>query len=248
MLKYNQCEQKPKKGMTYILGAKCDDGVVLVADRRVTVDEGSNYEYVEKITSDLNNIIIAYSGSRRVVRSIRNDLLSYKLKYQREEDEEPPIHRILQQLEEICHKKNSNFKFYETFDLLVAISGQGLSGSSQLMYFYPDGLYEDVNKFKAIGKGSPHGTVFLNKYSETKNAVTMEDAAELGYFVIRYIEEFKLDLGVGLDSKPPYDKPQIWFVPDSAKGKEMTPELFEKFESSTKERLNKINSTISELW
>ena len=35
--------------MTYILGSHCKDGVVLVADKKFTVDGGSSYEYGDKL-------------------------------------------------------------------------------------------------------------------------------------------------------------------------------------------------------
>lgn len=40
--------------------------------------------------------------------------------------------------------------------------------------------------------------------------MTMAKVAEIGYFVIKYIEELKLDRTVGLDTRGP----QIWFIPD----------------------------------
>ena len=40
--------------------------------------------------------------------------------------------------------------------------------------------------------------------------MTMAKVAEIGYFVIKYIEELKLDHTVGLDTRGP----QIWFIPD----------------------------------
>ena len=38
----------------------------------------------------------------------------------------------------------------------------------------------------------------------------MAKVAEIGYFVIKYIEELKSDHIVGLDTRGP----QIWFIPD----------------------------------
>jgi hypothetical protein len=38
----------------------------------------------------------------------------------------------------------------------------------------------------------------------------MERAAELGYFAIRYIEDFQLNMTVGVND----GIPQIWFIPD----------------------------------
>jgi len=41
----------------------------------------------------------------------------------------------------------------------------------------------------------------------------METVAGKGYFVIRYIEAFQLDLGIGTGGDKPY--PEIRFLPDN---------------------------------
>jgi hypothetical protein len=44
----------------------------------------------------------------------------------------------------------------------------------------------------------------------------MEQAAELGYFAIKYIENFELNMTVGVND----GSPQIWFVPDDERNNE----------------------------
>lgn len=44
----------------------------------------------------------------------------------------------------------------------------------------------------------------------------METVAGKGYFVIRYIEAFQLDLGIGTGGDKPY--PEIRFLPDNGHG------------------------------
>ena len=49
-----------------------------------------------------------------------------------------------------------------------------------------------------LGTGSSHGLVFLKKiWHEHMN---MEEVGELGYFIIKYIQRFELDLTVGVDN------------------------------------------------
>jgi len=38
--------------MTYVLGAKCTDGVVLVSDTKITTHYGNDYSYDDKITGE----------------------------------------------------------------------------------------------------------------------------------------------------------------------------------------------------
>ena len=43
--------------MTYILGSCCSDGVVIVADRKFTVDYGSSYIYDDKVFQIVDGIV-----------------------------------------------------------------------------------------------------------------------------------------------------------------------------------------------
>ena len=42
----------------------------------------------------------------------------------------------------------------------------------------------------------------------------MEGFARLAYFIIKYLDKFQIDAGIGFDNVEPYDKPQMWFIPD----------------------------------
>ncbi|HXG07212.1 MAG TPA: hypothetical protein VNI77_07805 [Nitrososphaera sp.] len=42
--------------------------------------------------------------------------------------------------------------------------------------------------------------------------MSMEEVAELGYCIIRCIEEFELDTTVGVGNT----HPQIWYIPDNS--------------------------------
>ena len=47
--------------LTAVIGAKCSDGIVLIADRKLTKKNGSVI-YKEKIFGDLKNVLIGYTG------------------------------------------------------------------------------------------------------------------------------------------------------------------------------------------
>jgi hypothetical protein len=51
--------------------------------------------------------------------------------------------------------------------------------------------------------------IYLKKHFENKS---MDKIAELGYFIVRYIERFGLDCGVGTGKSKP--NPQIRFIPN----------------------------------
>ena len=60
--------------MTYILGSRCKDGLVLVADTKITVDDGARYEYDDKLIGemeDLLSVIIGFSGNKEPFTEFR---------------------------------------------------------------------------------------------------------------------------------------------------------------------------------
>ena len=56
--------------MTYIVGARCSDGVVLIGDTKVTIDSGADYAYSKKITIPLGNVVM---GSAGILGTIQRD-------------------------------------------------------------------------------------------------------------------------------------------------------------------------------
>ncbi len=50
--------------------------------------------------------------------------------------------------------------------------------------------------------------------------MTMLEVAELGYFIIRYIQDFELDNTVGIGNK----QPQVWLIPNKPLPERATPE------------------------
>ncbi len=92
--------------------------------------------------------------------------------------------------------------------------------------------------YKTIGTGEPYSYVFLRRF-HNPTTIRMEGFAELAYFIIKYLDKFEIDPGVGLDAIPPHGKPQLWFVPNSGElfeGKDR-PELMDKFESGSNQML-----------
>jgi 20S proteasome alpha/beta subunit len=45
----NNIQINKPAGMTYILGSRCKDGVVLISDRKVTLDFGDDFDYGDKL-------------------------------------------------------------------------------------------------------------------------------------------------------------------------------------------------------
>lgn len=48
--------------MTFILGSRCTDGVVLVADRKVTIAEGEDYDECDKLVGEIGHFVYGSSS------------------------------------------------------------------------------------------------------------------------------------------------------------------------------------------
>jgi 20S proteasome alpha/beta subunit len=172
--------------MTYILGSRCSDGVVLVADKKIIIleDGGAENKFSDKLFTDIEKLIIGYSGSRRVFESFRNRIVEYMTGFRNTYKEYPSITNIYSQIEEISHRLSETYR-QDSFDLLVGVSSErSPDNRAQLRYFYYDGTMEPVFDYKVIGTGAPYGAIFLKQ--NWAPDLTMEQVAELGYFVIKY--------------------------------------------------------------
>lgn len=63
--------------MTYVLGAKCTDGVVLVSDTKITTHYGNDDSYDDKITGEIPSVLTALSGSRELFEEFRMRLREF---------------------------------------------------------------------------------------------------------------------------------------------------------------------------
>ena len=85
-----------------------------------------------------------------------------------------------------------------------------------------------------IGSGDRYASCFLAPFRKCN--FKMEDFAELGFFVIKYIDRFRLDNKVGLLG----ELPLVWFIPHTSNGnigKVIDKNLLEKWDKRTDEML-----------
>ena len=104
--------------MTFILGARCIDGVVLVADRKISnFDEGLKFDYRDKLFAELSHIVFGSSGSTGIFElfraKIRNHIRTQNVY----------VENIIPVLSNYVYKLNKKYEFCQEliFDVLVAI-------------------------------------------------------------------------------------------------------------------------------
>lgn len=227
--------------MTYVLGARCLDGVVLVADTKMIVNSGIDTKFDDKITGEINGVLTSFSGLRDQFEPFRSQLRELR----RSSDKPITPDTILKNIKDILRSLYSQYANRFDLELLVAISRSKLGESSLLYYFHDDGLYQPINNdYKVIG-AAPYGEIYMKKIWNAK--MNMDQTAELGYFVIRYIEKFQLDLSVGTGGDKP--RPQIHFIPDEKVSGEIldypaTNDQYERYELNSQLRLERVQHSI----
>jgi 20S proteasome alpha/beta subunit len=223
--------------MTYILGARCKDGLVLVADTKFTVDNGTRYDFDDKLIrefQDLLSIIIGFSGSKEPFTDFRMRLRARAPELHKEYLEKKIIRsdKINLMIGEIMRSLKGKYQNFN-YDIMIGISGK----PSILTYFYPDGSPEEVKDYKAIGDWT-YGSIFLQQ--NWHEDMDMKTVAGIGYFVIRYIEKFQLNLGIGTGGNKPY--PAIRFLPDYNYDRDASTQEILKFEADSKRNLDRLGS------
>lgn len=199
--------------MTYIVGANCSDGIVLVGDKKITIGQGTQHNYAKKIFSPLNSIVIGSSGASGMYRTFQsrlilgvNDIAREKEGQQVNWDEE-----IILLAERVIHDLANTYGQEVTasnLDALLVLRG---TIEPQLIHLTGFGLPEQVTEYVSIGHGEPYGSVLLKTLWNKNKPMTMRTLAKLGCLVIKYIENMQLDNSVGTNEGK--ELPQVWYIP-----------------------------------
>jgi len=206
-----------KRDVTYILGASCSDGVVLVSDTKVTIEEGADYTYSKKITAPLNTVIMGAAGIGGLYKDFQNRIVTAVVKMERER-EDPSIPTITNEEEfsvlvnkviRDMHADYAEDRHLIINNLMIICATRIGSGKAQLTTFNPYGFPEPVNTIRAIGHGEPYGSLFLKKMWNP--SMNMEQTAKLGLFIIKFIQDMRLDNSVGFSDEL---LPQVIYIPD----------------------------------
>ncbi len=202
----NRYRLKKAEDLTYILGARCKDGVVLVADR--VVSRGSKYTYEDKLTRPFNDIVMGSAGTSGLFDQFlkRLDISVSKKKLKTIQDFLDEVSLQVSDVFEFNRKiiKNEDEKRGLYLEVLVGVQYSD-GRKSELWHIYPNGYKELERKYTVIGQGENYGDLFVKTC--WKESLNMFNIANLGCFIIRLIDHRRLDTSVG-------GKPHVFLIPD----------------------------------
>jgi 20S proteasome alpha/beta subunit len=213
--------------------------VILIADKKFTIDEGSDYVYGEKLVDIRGHkIVFGFAGDRGTF-----ELFKVKLEEELKNQRKVSVNEMILAISEVLSSLNARFRMpFEKVEVLVAYGEE--EDRAILKYFAPDGKPIPITTAKAIGNGTPYPMFFLK--TRWHGSLTMEDTAEMGYFAIRLIEDFELIASVGISNIDP----QIWFIPDGLKNKayQADKRLQKKLKVGVASKIVRFESQLAELF
>jgi 20S proteasome alpha/beta subunit len=200
-----------KNDMTYILGAKCTDGVVLVGDTKIAVGEGTNYEYGKKLFKPFTSVVMGASGASGLFSSFQNrmtvlvrDQESRRINLNDHEKLKTLAENVIREMHNIYEQ--DRYFLVNNLNVLMAIRVKPMP---ELVNITGLGLPEPVNTIKVIGHGEPYGALFIKKMWNPN--MTMEQTAKLALFVIKLIQDTQIDASVGYRTE---NLPQVYYLPN----------------------------------
>lgn len=226
--------------MTYIAGLRCKDGVVLVGDRKVVSADRTKASYENKLTMDVSGIVVGYAGSDILSRRFRSELVALVNSYGGQPAQFEPF---VEKVEDIVTRLNQRYRDKVTDQMEVLIAARLAQPLVALRHIHIAGVADEVPEYIAIGTGEPYGAAFLKHL--WRSDLSMKEAIEIGYFIVRYIERFQLVDTVGCGNA----YPQIWCLSNS----DPVPREIDKadahsLEILTEQRLARLPTDVVELF
>ena len=205
-----------ERDMTYILGARCKDGIVLVGDTKITIDGGSDSSYGKKITMPVMNIVMGAAGIGGLYKDFQNRIVKEVFETQKNKEKTCAelttisgfsilVGKVLKDMDN--YYSNNRYIFQNNLSILCAMRINVLK--PELYMFNTYGYPDPITQPKSIGRGAPYGKVFLKPI--WKSDMNMLQTAQLGIFIIKYIQKLNLDNTVGYDNEY---LPQVFLIPD----------------------------------
>jgi hypothetical protein len=235
--------------MTYILGANCNDGIVLVADRKVTFKENrSTVDYRKKLFGYPSHlyypIVVGCAGSTVISDQFEDDMLTIAMEYHGKITLDKFIPQLTSKIKEYFKTTYKDQFKPEEFEIVLAIQ---TDNGAILKHILGEGLPIKIASHRYVVLGSESGmmrtrTLFQPLWS---HGLDMIKVGEFGYFFIRYVERYHLDDLIGTERDT---KPQIWYIPNQGHLSEAKEPYLNNLEIKTQERLVRNENNFKDLF
>lgn len=188
----NIYESSAEDLLTVVIGAKCSDGIVLIADKKLANVIGGKDDEGIKIIGDLAHILMGYSGAVNMFNVFRKYVVGDVI-ITRDKSERYQYDNIISTSNELIRRFNTSMgKQNSVFELLVV---KHIQNNPELYHIDVDGN-PHLENYKSIGIGSRIADKFCATL--THNEIKMRNFIKHAYLAIAYMEECCPGIGVGL--------------------------------------------------
>lgn len=205
--------------MTCVVGVICKDGIVVVGDKKVKAGQMTYYENKIISVEKYENLVVAAAGFLDIREKFIQDVRNLHILEKKGIVKRDPSRGFVGLTEDIAHRlyeiygpryKAEGFDYEsEAFEALVCHKPK--SACPFLYVVDSVGTSSKINDYKVIGTGAQYAYLFI-KPSYSRTAV-MDDMAVISTFIIRLIDEYKIDDSIGADEQ---GKVQIWKFPNES--------------------------------
>ena len=214
--------------LTVVIGAKCSDGVVLIADKKLTdIFGGKPPEYKHKLSGDLGHFLIGYTGLEDVFHIFRKSIIGDWLLTLNTEP-----YTFNNFITRCCPTIRTLNGIARRPALRVLVAKHQWN-DTQLYYIDDKGIDNKIDDYIAIGSSKGEADNLCKSLSV--HDMTMKDFAKHAYFAIMFMNQYHPGLGVGVE---PDGAPGIKYLHYEAEwDKEATPEDIKEYKQYTNQRL-----------
>lgn len=226
--------------LTVIIGAKCSDGIVLIADRKLTNIFDESVRYDNKLFGDLSHIVMGYTGAEKIFDIFRKYVVGEVIINRDNEIKPYTFTYLISKISQLV--KEFNQILYEPTILFKLLIARHDFERSVLYYINSDGTTKRVN-YMSIGTGEDTANIFCANLIH--NDITMKDFAKQAYLSIEYMSQYRPDLKVGIESG---NVPTIRFLPyNSMDDRGITPQELEECKVYVDNKLKELKEVFDRL-
>jgi 20S proteasome alpha/beta subunit len=231
--------------MTCVVGVICKDGIVVVGDKKVKAGQMTYYENKIISVEKYENLVVAAAGFLDIREKFIQDIRNLHILEKKGIVKRDPSRGFVGLTEDIAHRlyeiygpryKAEGFDYEsEAFEALVCHKPK--SACPFLYVVDSVGTSSKINDYKVIGTGAQYAYLFI-KPSYSRTAV-MDDMAVISTFIIRLIDEYKIDDSIGADEQ---GKVQIWKFPNESEPYEVDGSELKEILQDAENRLKKFHN------
>jgi 20S proteasome alpha/beta subunit len=182
--------------LTCVIGASCDDGCVIISDRRVLRGYDATEESKVQILWD--KAAMAGAGTAALLDKLATSLKKSKI------PTTPDFEKTVETIENIVFRLRRRYhpRLGSNFGLQAIIMGlkEFNKGDPYIRLIDPLGITEDIKAFNIIGRGAKSvAPLFAMLYD---HGLTLAELAALGYFSMSAIIKLGIDQSIGASVGP----------------------------------------------